>query len=74
MANELDSTPMLRIAGLEAAVVGAGTIGRGIAMTYANAGIPVMLQEQDDERMTSGWRVRCPGFVIPTGKLPAVTV
>ena len=54
--------------------MGAGTIGRGIAMTYANAGIPVMLQEQDDERMTSGWRVRCPGFVIPTGKLPAVTV
>ena len=31
----------------EAAVVGAGTMGRGIAMTYVNAGIPVLLQEQD---------------------------
>src|SRR5262249_21346548 len=31
-----------------AAVVGAGTMGGGIAMTYANAGIPVLLKEIDD--------------------------
>src|SRR5262249_49663585 len=30
-----------------AAVVGAGTMGGGIAMTYANAGIPVLLKETD---------------------------
>jgi 3-hydroxyacyl-CoA dehydrogenase len=30
-----------------AAVVGAGTMGRGIAMTYANAFIPVLLKETD---------------------------
>src|SRR5207247_1076138 len=30
-----------------AAVVGAGTMGGGIAMTYANAGIPVLLKEVD---------------------------
>ena len=31
-----------------AAVVGAGTMGGGIAMTYANAGIPVLLKDVDD--------------------------
>src|SRR6185436_17583390 len=30
-----------------AAVVGAGTMGGGIAMTYASAGIPVLLKEKD---------------------------
>jgi 3-hydroxyacyl-CoA dehydrogenase len=30
-----------------AAVIGAGTMGRGIAMCYANAGIPVLLKEVD---------------------------
>ena len=30
-----------------AAVVGAGTMGGGIAMTYANAGIPVLLKDVD---------------------------
>src|SRR5581483_2799394 len=29
----------------KAAVVGAGTMGGGITMTYANAGIPVLLKE-----------------------------
>jgi 3-hydroxyacyl-CoA dehydrogenase len=32
-----------------AAVVGAGTMGGGIAMTYANAGIPVLLREVNQE-------------------------
>ena len=30
-----------------AAVVGAGTMGGGIAMAYANAGIPVLLKDVD---------------------------
>src|SRR6185295_8829503 len=38
-------TPTRTIA--RAAVVGAGTMGGGIAMTYANAGIPVLLKEVD---------------------------
>jgi 3-hydroxyacyl-CoA dehydrogenase len=38
-------TPTATIA--RAAVVGAGTMGGGIAMTYANAGIPVLLKEVD---------------------------
>jgi 3-hydroxyacyl-CoA dehydrogenase len=38
-------TPTRTIA--RAAVVGAGTMGGGIAMTYASAGIPVLLKEVD---------------------------
>jgi 3-hydroxyacyl-CoA dehydrogenase len=38
-------TPIIPIK--RAAVVGAGTMGRGIAMSYANAGIPVILKEAD---------------------------
>ena len=37
-----------------AAVVGAGTMGGGIAMTYANAGIPVLLKEVDDAALQRG--------------------
>jgi 3-hydroxyacyl-CoA dehydrogenase len=37
-----------------AAVVGAGTMGGGIAMTYANAGIPVLLKEIDDAALQRG--------------------
>ena len=35
----------------EAAVVGAGTMGRGIAMCFANAGIPVRLKETNPEAL-----------------------
>ena len=35
----------------EAAVVGAGTMGRGIAMCFANAGIPVRLKETKPEAL-----------------------
>ena len=39
-----------------AAVVGAGTMGGGIAMNYANAGIPVLLKEVDEAGARSaGW-------------------
>ena len=38
----------------KAAVVGAGTMGSGIAMTYANAGIPVLLREATQEALDRG--------------------
>ena len=37
-----------------AAVVGAGTMGGGIAMSYANAGIPVLLKDVDDAALQRG--------------------
>jgi 3-hydroxyacyl-CoA dehydrogenase len=39
-----------------AAVVGAGTMGRGIAMALANSGIPVRLKEADEEALERGMR------------------
>ncbi len=38
----------------KAAVVGAGTMGGGIAMNYANAGIPVLLKESTQEMLDRG--------------------
>lgn len=46
------STPRRTIK--RAAVVGAGTMGGGIAMTYANAGIPVTLKEVGQEQLDKG--------------------
>jgi 3-hydroxyacyl-CoA dehydrogenase len=43
-----------KIAVTSAAVVGAGTMGGGIAMVFANAGIPVLLQEVDRESLDRG--------------------
>jgi 3-hydroxyacyl-CoA dehydrogenase len=40
-----------------AAVVGAGTMGGGIAMSYANAGIPVLLREATREALDRGLSV-----------------
>ncbi|MCS7024197.1 MAG: 3-hydroxyacyl-CoA dehydrogenase NAD-binding domain-containing protein [Bryobacteraceae bacterium] len=37
-----------------AAVVGAGTMGSGIAMVYANAGIPVLLKDSTESALTRG--------------------
>lgn len=37
-----------------AAVIGAGTMGGGIAMCFANAGIPVVQLEKDAERLSQG--------------------
>ena len=45
-------TPAREIA--RAAVVGAGTMGGGIAMSYASAGIPVLLKEVDEEALQRG--------------------
>ena len=45
-------TPTLDIK--RAAVIGAGTMGGGIAMTYANAGIPVLLKDVDNRALERG--------------------
>ncbi len=45
-------TPILPIK--RAAVVGAGTMGGGITMVYANAGIPVLLKEADQKALDRG--------------------
>ena len=45
-------TPILPIR--RAAVVGAGTMGGGIAMNYANAGIPVLLKETSQDALDRG--------------------
>ena len=45
-------TPRIEIK--KAAVVGAGTMGGGIAMNYANAGIPVLLKEASQEMLDRG--------------------
>lgn len=38
----------------QAAVIGAGTMGGGIAMNYANAGIPVIIKETTQEALDRG--------------------
>ena len=48
-------TPTHAIA--RAAVVGAGTMGGGIAMVYANAGIPVLLKDVDQAALDRGMSV-----------------
>jgi 3-hydroxyacyl-CoA dehydrogenase len=45
-------TPVSAIA--RAAVIGAGTMGGGIAMAYANAGIPVLLKDVDAAAVEKG--------------------
>ncbi len=45
-------TPLIEIK--KAAIVGAGTMGGGIAMNYANAGIPVIVKEATQEALDRG--------------------
>jgi 3-hydroxyacyl-CoA dehydrogenase len=45
-------TPVKTIA--RAAIIGAGTMGGGIAMAYANAGIPVLLKDVDEPALQRG--------------------
>jgi 3-hydroxyacyl-CoA dehydrogenase len=45
-------TPVIAVN--SAAVVGAGTMGGGIAMVFANAGIPVLLKETDQAALDRG--------------------
>ena len=48
-------TPTLPIR--KAAVVGAGTMGGGIAMNYANAGIPVLVKESSQDALDRGMAI-----------------
>ncbi len=48
-------TPMYDIK--SAAVIGAGTMGGGIAMNYANAGIPVLIKETTREGLDKGMAI-----------------
>ncbi len=45
-------TPLLPVR--RAAVIGAGTMGGGIAMVYANAGLPIILKETTQEALDRG--------------------
>jgi 3-hydroxyacyl-CoA dehydrogenase len=45
-------TPLIPVT--SAAVVGAGTMGGGIAMNFANAGIPVLIKETDQTALDKG--------------------
>ena len=38
-------------------IIGAGTMGGGIAMNFANAGIPVTILDQDQENIDRGMNV-----------------
>jgi len=64
-------TPTLDIR--RAAVVGAGTMGGGIAMSYANAGIPVLLKEVDAAALERGLAAirRNYGVTVSKGKMTA---
>ena len=54
-----------------AAVVGAGTMGGGITMTYVNAGIPVVLKEVDQPALDRGLETikRNYGVSVQRGKM-----
>ena len=41
----------------QAAVIGAGTMGGGIAMNFANAGIPVVLMDMTEEAVARGLKI-----------------
>ncbi|MGQ0733666.1 MAG: 3-hydroxyacyl-CoA dehydrogenase NAD-binding domain-containing protein [Acidobacteriota bacterium] len=64
-------TPVLDIQ--RAAVVGAGTMGGGIAMAYANAGIPVLLKEVDQAALDRGMATIRKNYesTVAKGKLTA---
>ncbi|HZT30717.1 MAG TPA: 3-hydroxyacyl-CoA dehydrogenase NAD-binding domain-containing protein [Bryobacteraceae bacterium] len=51
-----------------AAVVGAGTMGGGIAMSYVNAGIPVILREAGQEALDRGLSVIRKNYEISASK------
>ena len=55
----------------QAAVVGAGTMGGGITMTYVNAGIPVVLKEVDQPALDRGLEIirRNYGVSVQRGKM-----
>src|SRR5262249_32926746 len=63
-------TPLVPIQ--RAAVVGAGTMGGGITMAYANAGIPVLLKEVSHEALDRGLATIRKNYAatVQRGRLP----
>jgi 3-hydroxyacyl-CoA dehydrogenase len=55
----------------QAAIIGAGTMGGGITMTYVNAGIPVVLKEVDQPALDRGLETirRNYGVSVQRGKM-----
>ena len=55
----------------QAAIVGGGTMGGGIAMCFANVGIPVTLLEVNDEALDRGLKIirKNYGITVKRGKL-----
>ena len=49
-----EDTPVREVK--KAAVIGAGTMGGGIAMNFANAGIPVTLMDMTEEALSKGFK------------------
>ncbi len=54
-----------------AAVIGAGTMGGGIAMCFANAGIPVTLIETSDEALEARPRTSSRRIIAPRPRAAA---
>src|SRR5688572_25146587 len=71
VAGLSDKTPQRKIA--RVAVIGAGTMGGGIAMTFANAGIPVTLLEVKQEALERGMAAIRKNYegAVAKGKLKA---
>ncbi len=55
----------------QAAIIGGGTMGGGIAMCFANVGIPVVLLEVDDEALDRGLKIirKNYGITVKRGKM-----
>jgi 3-hydroxyacyl-CoA dehydrogenase len=51
-----------------AAVIGAGTMGGGIAMNYANAGIPVIVKETVQDALERGMEIIRKNYAATVGK------
>ncbi len=67
-------TPVAEIR--RAAVIGAGTMGGGIAMNYANAGIPVILKETTQEALDRGFATIRNNYAnsVKKGRFPQETM
>ena len=65
-------TPIYKIR--QAAVIGAGTMGGGIAMALANAGIPVRLKDADHAALVRGLETICKNYErsVKNGRLTPV--
>ena len=55
----------------KAGIIGSGTMGGGIAMCFANAGIPVHIIDQDEDNLKRGLSVieKNYGFMVSSGRM-----